>query len=94
MRLTRQKMSQMVRAVFREEKVADIAVFDAVATKIEFIEGNSKSPICVARKYQLQLHLIEKQRSFKGITEREEHLCFLGWYTKYIGEIKTGECPQ
>lgn len=44
----------MVRAVFREEKVADVAVFDAVATKvatkIEFIEGNSKSPICVARK--------------------------------------------
>ena len=39
MRLTRQKTSQMLYPLFREEKVANIAVFDAVATKVEVIEG-------------------------------------------------------
>ena len=40
MRLTRQKTSQMLYPIFREEKVANIAVFDAVATKVEFVEGD------------------------------------------------------
>lgn len=37
--MTRQKTSQMLYPLFREEKVANIAVFDAVATKVEVIEG-------------------------------------------------------
>nr|WP_308509602.1 hypothetical protein [uncultured Stomatobaculum sp.] len=59
----------MVCSTFCEEKVAGLAVFGVVAAKIERIEGNSKSPICMARKNQLQLYLFEKQRSFKDITE-------------------------
>lgn len=38
--MTRQKMSRMLCPLFREEKVAKIAVFDAVATKVEFVEGD------------------------------------------------------
>jgi hypothetical protein len=30
----------MLYPLFREEKVANIAVFDAVATKVELVEGN------------------------------------------------------
>lgn len=30
----------MLYPLFREEKVANIAVFDAVATKVEFVEGD------------------------------------------------------
>lgn len=37
--MTRQKITQMLYPLFREEKVANIAVFDAVATKVEVIEG-------------------------------------------------------
>ena len=38
--MTRQKITQMLYPLFREEKVANIAVFDAVATKVELIEGD------------------------------------------------------
>lgn len=38
--MTRQKASRMLYPLFREEKVANIAVFDAVATKVELIEGD------------------------------------------------------
>ena len=30
----------MLYPLFREEKVSNIAVFDAVATKVEFVEGD------------------------------------------------------
>ena len=38
--MTRQKTSRMLYPLFREEKVSNIAVFDAVATKVEFVEGD------------------------------------------------------
>ena len=38
--MTRQKTSRMLYPLFREEKVANIAVFDAVATEVEFVEGD------------------------------------------------------
>lgn len=37
--MTRQKIAQMLSPIFREEKVTNIAVFDAVSAKVEFIEG-------------------------------------------------------
>lgn len=38
--MTRQKTSRMLYPLFREEKVSNIAVFDTVATKVEFVEGD------------------------------------------------------
>ena len=53
MRLTRQKIPQKLCRVFHEEKVANVAVLDAVATKVECIIFNleddrlSLFPVCL-----------------------------------------------